>query len=289
MLQLTYENQTLTMLPSAPFSLARSCACGQAFRFRADGEGFFGVVNGRGVRLTQEGAGVSVYPCAEREIPGLVRYFDMERDYGAIEARIAADERLKACLADAAGIRIFEQDPFETLISFILSANNNVKRIQKLVDALCGAAGELVTDDVFTYRRFPTPRALASLCEEELRALGAGYRAPFIRGSAEMVAKGYDLEALRGVPLAQARKALCAFPGVGEKVADCVLLFSLSHADAFPMDVWMKRAMRELFFCGAEPKKAEIAWEIGKLGPVSGIVQQYVFHYARKRGVGVRA
>ncbi|MCE5236417.1 MAG: DNA glycosylase [Clostridiaceae bacterium] len=288
MYQIIYENQTLTMLPSTPFSLARSCACGQAFRFRSEGEGFFGVVNGRGVFLKQAGAGLSVYPCARHEIEGLVRYFDMERDYGAIESQIMADERLKACLPCASGIRIFQQDPFETLISFILSANNNVKRIQKTVAALCDATGEAVTDDVYSYRRFPAPKALSLLREDELRALGAGYRAPFIRKSAQMVADGYDLEALRRLPLALARKALCAFPGVGEKVADCVLLFSLSHTDAFPMDVWMKRAVRELIFGGTEPGKARIASEIGKLGPASGIVQQYVFHYARENGIGVR-
>lgn len=286
MLQTVYENGCLTMLPSVPFSLARSCTCGQAFRFWPEGDGFFGVVNGRGVRVTQFLHGVRVYPCAEHEIPALVRYFDMERDYAPIEARMAGDERLGACLMSASGIRIFNQAPFETLISFILSANNNFKRIQKLVAAICEAAGELVGDDVFSYRRFPAPQALASLGEPALRALGTGYRAPFIAGSAELVAAGFDLEALRGLPLEKARRALCAFPGVGEKVADCVLLFSLSHAGAFPMDVWMKRAMRELFFGGAAPQKGELEAAIESLGPARGILQQYMFHHARQKGMG---
>ncbi|HWR19187.1 MAG TPA: DNA glycosylase [Clostridia bacterium] len=287
MLQISYENRTLTMLPSSPFNLARSCACGQAFRFVPKGDGFFGVVNGRGVMLTQTGNALSVYPCEENDIPALIRYFDMERDYGIIEKQIRADERLKGCLDCASGIRIFNQDPFETLISFILSANNNVKRIQKIVTALCETAGELVTDDVFLYHRFPTPAAIAKLSEKELRELGTGYRAPFLRESARMVAEGFDLAALRDLPLFEARRALQIFPGVGAKVADCVLLFSLSHTDAFPMDVWMKRAMRMLFFDGAEPKKAELEVTIQNLGPVSGILQQYVFHYAREKGIGV--
>lgn len=287
MLQISYENGCLTMASSSPFSLARSCACGQAFRFLPEGNGYFGVVNRRGVRLTQAGNALRVYPCAKEEIPELVRYFDMERDYGQIELQLNGDERLRACLPCASGIRIFNQDPFETLISFIISANNNVKRIQKIVWAICEAAGELVTDDVYTYRRFPTPQALAALSEETLRLLGAGYRAPFLKQSAQKVADGYDLEALRKLPLAEARKELCKFSGVGEKVADCVLLFSLGHADAFPMDVWMKRAMRALFFDGEQPKKRELENAILKLGPVSGILQQYVFHYVREKGIGV--
>jgi N-glycosylase/DNA lyase len=252
-----------------------------------EGDGFFGVVNGRGVLLTQTGNALTVYPCEESDIPALIRYFDMERDYGMIEAQIRADDRLKVCLDCASGIRIFNQDPFETLISFILSANNNVKRIQKIVAALCEAAGELVTDDVFLYRRFPKPAAIAKLSEKELREIGTGYRAPFLHESARMVAEGYDLSALSALPLKEARHALQAFPGVGEKVADCVLLFSLSHTDAFPMDVWMKRAMRVLFFEGTEPKKAELEGTIQNLGPVSGILQQYVFHYVRENGIGV--
>lgn len=286
MLQVLYESGCLTLTPSSPFSLKRSCACGQAFRFQEEGNGYFGVVNGRGVRLTQQENSLKVFPCAKEEIARFVRYFDMERDYGSIELQLERDERLRACLSSASGIRIFNQDPFETLISFIISANNNVKRIQKIIAGLCGAAGELVTDDVYTYHRFPTPWALAALSEDTLRELGAGYRAPFIKESAKKVADGYELEALRNLPLAQARKELCSFPGVGAKVADCVLLFSLGHANAFPMDVWMKRAVRELFFNGEKPTRCELESTIEKLGPVSGIVQQFVFHYARESGLG---
>ncbi len=286
MLQVSHEFGCLTLTPSSPFNLKRSCACGQAFRFQEEGGGYFGVVNGRGVRLTQNGNSLKVFPCAKEEIPQFVRYFDMERDYGLIELQLERDERLRACLSSASGIRIFNQDPFETLISFIISANNNVKRIQKIVAGLCESAGELVMDDVYTYLRFPTPQALADLPEETLRELGAGYRAPFIKQSAKKVADGYDLAALRNLPLTEARKELCTFPGVGAKVADCVLLFSLGHANAFPMDVWMKRAVRELFFDGEEPTKRELEGAIEKLGPVSGILQQFVFHYARESGLG---
>ena len=287
MLQTAYKNKRLTMLPASPFSLARSCACGQAFRFKPAEKGFFGVVFGRGVMLSQEGNALSVFPCEEEDIPLFVRYFDMERDYASIERQIAEDERLRACLPCTLGIRIFNQEPFETLISFILSANNNVKRIRKIVEALCERAGEPVTGGVMPYKRFPTPQALAALSEEELRAAGAGYRAPFVRDSAKMVAAGHDLEALRYLSLGEARKELLHFPGVGLKVADCVLLFSLGHANAFPMDVWMKRAMKTLFFDGTQPSKCELDEAISKLGPVSGILQQYMFHYARERGIGI--
>jgi len=165
------------------------------------------------------------------------------------------------------------------LISFIISANNNIPRIRGIVERLCALAGEPIGPDIFA---FPTAKALARLTEADLRCIGAGYRAPFILGSARRVAEGFDLNALRDIPLAQARKALCSLPGVGPKVADCVSLFSLGHTAAFPLDVWMKRAMKALLFGGqdATPKQWEQA--IAELGDDAGILQQYIFHYARQ-------
>lgn len=138
------------------------------------------------------------------------------------------------------------------------------------------------------YRRFPTPEAVAALEPEALRSIGAGYRAPYVKESAHMVADGFDLEALRAMPLAEARKALSAFPGVGPKVADCILLFSLGHTDAFPVDVWIGRALKTLFFDGQMPGRQETERLLHELGPMSGIIQQYVFHYARERKLATK-
>ncbi len=211
----------------------------------------------------------------------LIDYFDLERDYSEIESMIAKDERLAVCIDGAAGIRVFNQEPFEALISFIISANNNIKRISGIIDRLCTRCGERLEFDGSILYAFPTPERIAALTVDELKAIGAGYRAPYIKASAQRISDGYDLERLRHMSLQDARRELLTFPGVGPKVADCVLLFSLGHADAFPVDVWIGRAMKELFFDSEPPTRDELNKAIESIGSFSGIVQQYIFYYAR--------
>ncbi|MEG1547961.1 MAG: DNA glycosylase [Clostridia bacterium] len=267
--------------------IARSCACGQSFRWRKSDEGFFGVVRGRGVNVSQLGDTLHIRAAEEIDAAMWVDYFDLKRDYAAIERAIGADVRLRDCLPYATGIRVFNQEPFETLISFIISANNNIKRISGIIDRLCMLAGESKSNE-YEYSAFPKPEAIANLSLQQLEQIGSGYRAPFIKRSAAMIADGYELERLSELSLDQARRELLKFPGVGPKVADCVLLFSLHHTDAFPIDVWMDRAMRALFFESRQPSKQELTDIILQLGPLSGIVQQYVFHYARQQGIGIK-
>lgn len=278
MQNILFDNGTINIKNTNCFNLARSCDCGQCFRWRREGAGWFGVAGGKGVLVTQSGSDISIAPAKESDIGFWLDYFDLYRDYAAIEREVEADEILSPCLDYASGIHIFNQDPFETLISFIISANNNIKRITGIVERLCTAVGE----DMGGHYAFPTPEAIANMTEDELMALGSGYRAPYIKKSAAMVADGYDLSQLRNMNLCDARRELLRFPGVGPKVADCILLFSLGHGDAFPMDVWMKRAMRLLYFGGEDPCKAELEAVIRSLGPNSGVLQQYIFHYARE-------
>lgn len=276
------SDNTITFSGIECFDMARSCTCGQCFRWKRAGEGWFGVAGGKGVLVTQKGGGLTIAPAKEADIGFWLNYLDLRRDYRAIENMVMADEVLSPCLSFAEGIHIFAQDPFETLISFIISANNNIKRISGIVERLCVLAGER-RQGYGEYHAFPTPEAIAELSEEQLTGIGAGYRAPYIKKSAAMAAGEYDWEALRNMPTAAARKELMRFPGVGPKVADCVLLFSLGHADAFPMDVWMKRAMRLMYFDGQEPRRKELEDKIAELGPESGILQQYIYHYAREK------
>ena len=190
------------------------------------------------------------------------------------------------CIGSASGIRVFAQEPFETLITFIISANNNIGRIAGIVERLCALCGEKAEFDGKEYYLFPKPESIAALEESELVRIGSGYRAPYIKKSAAIIAGGYQLEKLRDMPLDIARKELLKFPGVGPKVADCVLLFGLGHTDAFPVDVWIGRAMSEIYFDGESPKKKQLEAAIRALGSESGIVQQYIFHYARQTALG---
>ncbi len=262
--------------------LAASCTCGQCFRWLPDPdtEGIWrGVAHGRSVTARQEGDSLHIWPAPAADAALWADYFDLGREYAAIEAQLLRDVRLRPAYGASRGIRIFCQEPFETLISFIISANNNIPRIRGIVERLCALAGEPLGPGAYA---FPTPEALSRLSETDLYGIGAGYRAPFIQGSARRVAEGFDLHALRAVPLGEARKALCSLPGVGPKVADCVALFSLGHTAAFPMDVWMKRAVKALLFDGREATAKELAQAIAELGEDAGILQQYIFHYARQ-------
>ena len=280
------KNGTLTVRGIDRIDIERSCACGQSFRWKKDGDGFVAPALGRVVRVCQNDCDISIYPCKKGEEKDWLAYFDLDRDYAAIEKRLSVDEQLSMCIGSASGIRVFAQEPFETLITFIISANNNIGRIAGIVERLCALCGEKAELDGKESYLFPKPESIAALEESELVRIGSGYRAPYIKKSAAIIAGGYQLEKLRDMPLDIARKELLKFPGVGPKVADCVLLFGLGHTDAFPVDVWIGRAMSEIYFDGESPKKKQLEAAIRALGSESGIVQQYIFHYARQTALG---
>ena len=280
------KNGTLTVRGIDRIDIERSCACGQSFRWKKDGDGFVAPALGRVVRVCQNDCDISIYPCKKGEEKDWLAYFDLDRDYAAIEKRLSVDEQLSMCIGSASGIRVFAQEPFETLITFIISANNNIGRIAGIVERLCALCGEKAGFDGKEYYLFPKPESIAALEESELVRIGSGYRAPYIKKSAAIIAGGYQLEKLRDMPLDIARKELLKFPGVGPKVADCVLLFGLGHTDAFPVDVWIGRAMSEIYFDGESPKKKQLEAAIRAIGSESGIVQQYIFHYARQTALG---
>lgn len=288
------KNDTLYITELSGFDLDKSADCGQAFRWKrcafdakaGENCAFNCVLNGKPLRAAQLSGGLTVRPCLAGEESFYVNYFDLERDYASIEERIASDPRLAVCLPGAAGIHVFNQDPFEALISFIISANNNIKRISGIIDRLCALAGEKLDFNGESFYAFPTPQAIASLSVEQLQAIGAGYRAPYIVDSAKRIAEDYDLEKLRGMSLDAARRELLSFKGVGPKVCDCILLFSLGHTDAFPIDVWIDRAMKELFFDNQPSKKNELQEAVRSIGEYSGIIQQYIFFHARAVQLG---
>lgn len=266
------------------FDPDKSCSCGQAFRWRAFRGGQLGIVRGEPVLLTAIDGGVKVIGASPATAAMWAHYLDLGRDYAAIEEQVKRDPRLSCCFPEAHGIRVFNQEPFEALISFIISQNNNIKRIAGIVERLCAKCGEPKEFLGERLYAFPEPERIAALTLQELTALGTGYRAPFIKAAAERIAAGYKLEPLRDMSLSEARTELLSFLGVGPKVADCVLLFSLQHTDAFPVDVWIDRAMKAMFFEGNRAKKAELYEAVDKLGEYSGIIQQYIFQYARKLG-----
>lgn len=251
--------------------LKETLDCGQCFRWREQEDGSFtGVVRGKVASARVKGDRLILDGANEDDRAMWRDYFDLDLDYSAIKRELSA---IHPVLADAAayapGIRILRQEPFEALISFIISQNNNIKRITGIVQRLCENFGEKISGDRYA---FPAAERLAALTPDDLSPIRAGFRHRYIIDAAQKVADGtIDLEAIRQLPYNEAREVLTQITGVGIKVADCVLLYGLHRLDGFPMDVWMKRAMAALF-----PDT-----EISAFGEYAGIAQQYIFHYAR--------
>lgn len=252
-------------------SLKDTLDCGQCFRWKEmDDGGFYGVVRGKAVTALMDNDRLIIDGAEEADRALWADYFDLGLDYSAVREHLAS---LHPVMADAArfapGIRILRQEPFEALICFIISQNNNIKRITGIVDRLCEHFGELIGDGVYA---FPTADRLAALSPDELAPIRAGFRHRYIIDAAKKVADGtVDLEQIRRLPYDEARASLMQITGVGVKVADCVLLYGLHRLEGFPLDVWMKRAMAALFD-GLDPSA---------FGKYAGIAQQYIFHYAR--------
>ena len=251
--------------------LRETLDCGQCFRWKEQTDSSFeGVVRGRIARVRMEDDKLILDGADENDRGLWFDYFDLGLDYGAVKAELSA---IHPTLAEAAryapGIRILNQEPFEALISFIISQNNNIKRIAGIVDRLCENFGERTGDSCYT---FPTAERLAVLSPDDLAPVRAGFRHRYIIDAAQKIADGtVDLESLRALPYDEAKTSLMQITGVGVKVADCVLLYGLHRLDGFPLDVWMKRAMAVLF-PGLEPKD---------FGRYADIAQQYIFHYSR--------
>lgn len=208
-------------------------------------------------------------------------YFDLSRDYAALPTQFGWHEAMSGALQAAVGLRVLRQDAWETVLSFILSANNNVSRIRSLVAALSMHFGDAVETEFGILHAIPTAQQLHAATEEQLRALGCGYRAPYLVETSAKVAAGFDLDALRQMPYEEAHLALTSLKGVGDKVADCICLFGLQHACAFPVDVWVERLLIAWFGMEKQSRRAMARAARSMLGNEAGIIQQYLFHCAR--------
>jgi N-glycosylase/DNA lyase len=244
---------------------------GQCFRWERLEPGCWrGVAFGCALTASQDGDILTLHDTDEREFEALWRgYFDLGRDYGHVKEILAADPVMAGAIAFCPGMRVLRQEPWETRVSCILSANNNIARIKGIVERLCGHFGDQVGDGLYS---FPSADRLAGLEPEELAPLRAGYRAAYLIGAARKVASGaLVLPELYALPLEEARARLLTVTGVGPKVAQCVLLYGFARAECVPVDVWIRRALERFYPDGLPDCHAEFA----------GLGQQYLFHYIR--------
>lgn len=251
--------------------LAQTLDCGQSFRWtELDDGSFSGIAFGKSVTVRLEENTLYIENATKEDFENIwYDYFDLSLDYGKIREDIS---KIHPVLCEAAkyapGIRILRQEPYEALCTFIISQNNNIKRIKGIVRRLCESFGEKIDGGY----AFPTAEKMAQLAPDDLAPLRAGFRNRYLVDAAKKVASGeVDLEKCRNCNYDDARAELMKITGVGIKVADCTLLFGLHRIEAFPVDVWMKRAMEKLF----PDMKPE------DFGEYAGIAQQYIFHYSR--------
>lgn len=276
------------------FDLAQTLECGQCFHFvKLDEEDYVLTAKGYVLHVSQEADTVTFYDTDKDEYVNVWKdYFDMDRDYSAIKKKLLEkDDKLKDAIESMWGVRILNQDFFETLISFIISQNKQIPHIKKIVADISAKFGTYKGTyggaDMYT---FPTLEQLANASEEDFKELKTGFRAPYIMDAIRRNMAGqFNINELKSMDYDSCIKELMTIKGVGEKVANCVSLFGLGKKEAFPVDVWIKRIMETMYFDGVDTPKDKIAAfakeQFGKLG---GFAQQYLFYYGKSIKMGVK-
>lgn len=265
--------------------------CGQCFRWdeREDGS-YIGVIKNNVLSVKKEGKDIIFKGMCEENIEEVcIDYFDLNRNYEEIKQTLSqVDKYLENSIAYGSGIRILNQDLWETIISFIISANNNIPRIKGIIQKLSQAYGKKIKWEGKTYYTFPTAEELAEVSVKDLRSLGLGFRDKYVYETTRKILKEeINLNKLHEEKNTEkVRKILLTLPGVGPKVADCILLFStLKRFDVFPIDVWVRRVMNDLYIQSNDENKVnkreieEIARQ--KYGDLEGLAQQYLFYWRR--------
>ncbi|MBI5801353.1 MAG: DNA-3-methyladenine glycosylase 2 family protein [Verrucomicrobia bacterium] len=316
---------TQVSFPVRDYDLAATLGSGQAFRWRLVGDAWEGIISGHHFRLRQTPAAITAELLGSTSTPAtpelthgtrntehasaLLRHLlQLDADLPAILATFPDDKPMRAAVAACRGLRLLRQEPWECLVSFICSSTKQIVQIQQIIALLCERFGEPIpvgddvrslkltpekqseTPHVVTYEgfAFPTAARLAACSEAELRTCKMGFRAPYILAAAKAVASGaLDLSHLHNLPTAEARAALMNLHGVGRKIADCVLLFAYGKQDAFPVDVWVRRALTEMYFPRRRPSEKRLErFANTHFGPNAGYAQQYLFHYVRVKKSG---
>lgn len=251
-------------------SLPLTLDCGEAFRWEEQEDGSWsGAAYGKYLNIKEENGNFILKDTSLEDFENVWRnYFDLDRDYAAICAKLKEDDLVRETIDEYYGIRILNQEPWEALVSFVISQQNNIKRIKGIIKRLCDTYGEKICDD---WHAFPTSKTLSKLSVEDFEAIGLGYRAKYVKKLADDVESGViDLAAIKAMDLDDAKKTLLSIYGVGEKVANCALLFGFQFIRCFPVDVWMKRVLQ--YYPNGLPEC---------FSGYEGIAQQYLFHWAR--------
>ncbi len=281
-------------VPAADFSLTDTLECGQAFRWVFRNGAYYGFIPARpdvfgaggdssAVRARQTDSLLTIEAVDPHLTTDRVRhYFALDVELARILQSIDVDAQIHEAIRRFRGLRILRQDPWECLASFICSSYNNIKRIQTMIERLCAAYGAPASFNGFRGCSFPTPVAIANASERRLRALGLGFRAPYLKATARLIADGkLPFETLKRTDYHVTKASLLRCAGVGDKVADCVALFGLEKYEAFPIDLWIERAMRYYFRQEKLTPTRMHDFARRHFGVFAGYAQQYLYHYVR--------
>ncbi|MBQ7266330.1 MAG: DNA-3-methyladenine glycosylase 2 family protein [Firmicutes bacterium] len=270
------------------FDVAQTLECGQCFNFTPTDTGYKIKAFSKVLNISIEKEGFILHTGEEEFKNTWYNYFDLDTDYGHIKEEICKNDAImQEAVAFAPGIRILEQDRWECLLSFIISQNNNIPRIKKIINTLSEKYGKKQGVNYF----FPELDTLKYLKEEDFFALKTGFRAKYLYDCVQKINSGeldiYHTDTLSDTQLLTRLKTV---KGVGDKVANCVMLFSMGRKSVFPVDVWVKRVMETLYFKGEDTKKEDIEnFAKEKWGAYAGVAQQYLFAMARERKIGVKS
>lgn len=291
-----YEDNKVILEGVKNFNIKQILECGQCFRWEKKAElDYIVIAYGRVIEVVQEDDKVTILNSNEEDFKNIwFEYFDLERDYSKIKEELSKDEILKKSVDYGYGIRILNQEPFELVISFIVSARNSIPSIKKTIKKISERWGNEIEYKGEKFYTFPTPEMLKDATEDDIRETGASFRSKYIVDTVANINNDldnlegvYNLERINSLSDDECHTALQEFKGVGAKVADCIMLFSMSKYSAFPVDVWVKRAM--IHFYNAEEgslNKIRI-FARNEFKDLSGFAQQYLFYYARENNIKI--
>ncbi|MGG7079263.1 DNA-3-methyladenine glycosylase family protein [Clostridium sardiniense] len=291
-----YEDNKVILEGVKNFNIKQILECGQCFRWEKKAElDYIVIAYGRVIEVVQEDDKVTILNSNEEDFKNIwFEYFDLERDYSKIKEELSKDEILKKSVDYGYGIRILNQEPFELVISFIVSARNSIPSIKKTIKKISERWGTEIEYKGEKFYTFPTPEMLKDATEDEIRETGASFRSKYIVDTVANINNDldnlegvYNLERITSLTDDECHTALQEFKGVGAKVADCIMLFSMSKYSAFPVDVWVKRAMMH-FYNAEEGSLNKIRiFARNEFKDLSGFAQQYLFYYARENSIKI--
>ena len=268
--------------------LSTTLQSGQTFRWKLENDWFHNVLFNNLIKIRQKSDGIEFYSYPDQETkiqPLLTDYLGLNNDLDKIYASISTDSNIKSAIKEYRGMQILRQDPWECLVSFICSSASNIPRISRNIENICDSFGTPLKFDSIERNSFPSPEALAKAGENELRILGLGYRAGYLANTARIISSGsLNLMNLRKSSYQDTLNSLVSLDGVGDKVANCIMLFSLDKPNAFPVDVWIQRALQEWYLDHENKKispKNMRLWAHGYFGDYAGYANQYLFQHRR--------